>query len=94
MEGVLRRHVIEHLVEGLGVVLHHALDLLADADADGGHAVERERVHVVVRHHDQRVGLSLHEAVAHPRDGRHGLGHLLPAEVAARGLVVVGIQHV
>jgi hypothetical protein len=84
VERVLRRHVIKDLVEGLGVVLHHALDLLADAHADGRHAVERKRVHVIVRHHDERVGLSLHEAVAHLPDGVHGLDDLLPTEVTAR----------
>jgi len=94
MERVLGGHVFEHLVERLGIVLHHALDRLADAHADGRHTVERERVHVVVRDHDQRVGLLLDEAVAHTRDGVHRRNDLLPPDVAARRLVVFGIEHV
>ena len=94
VQRVLHGHVLEHLVERFGVVLRHALDRPADANADGRHAVERECVHVVIRDHDERVGLLLDEAVPHLRDGVHRRDHLLPADVAARGLVVVGIQHV
>jgi hypothetical protein len=94
VQRVLRGHVFEHLVERLGVVLHHALDRPADAHADGRHTVERERVHVVVRDHYECVGLLLDEAVAHARDGVHCRDDLLPPDVAARRLVVVGIEHV
>ena len=94
VQRVLLRHVVEHRVEGLGVVLLHALHGAADADAEGRHRVERERVQVVVGHHDQRVGAGGREALAHPGDLGHAVGDHPAPLVAAGALVVVGIEHV
>src|SRR6185295_6288519 len=94
VQRVLLRHVVEHLVEGLGVVLLHALDGAPDAHAERGHRVERERVQVVVGHHDERVGPGRGEALAHAGDLGHALDRLPPPLVAAGALVVVGIEHV
>ena len=94
VQRILRGHVLEHLVERLRAVLHHALDRPPDAHAEGRHTVEGEGVHVVVGDHNEPFRLRLDEAVAHTRDGVHRRHHLLPADVAARRLVVLGIEHV
>ncbi len=94
VQRVLLRHVVEHRVEGLGVVLLHPLHGAADAHAERGHRVERERVEVVVGHHDERVGPRRGEALAHPGDLGHARDDLPAPVVAAGALVVVGIEHV
>ena len=94
MQRVGDGHVVQHLVERLGVVLDHPLNVTADADAQCRHAGEREGVEVVVGHHDERVGLRRREPLAHPGNLDHGGFDLLPSDRAAGVIVVVGIEHV
>ena len=85
------RHVVEHLVEGLGVILHHALHVAPDAHADGRHRVEGKRVEVVVRHHDEeRPAAAAVRRSPHPGDLRHALGDLPAAGFTTGAVVVVG----
>ena len=94
VQRILGGHVIEHLVERLGVVLGHPLHAAADAHAHRRHAVEGERVEVIVGHDDQGVGLPRREPLAHPRDLGHDRHDRLPPDGSARPIVVVRIEHV
>ena len=94
VQGVLGRHVVQHLVERLGVILGHPRHAAADTHTHSRHAVEREGVEMIVGDDDQGVRPPRRQPLAHAGDLGHDGHHRLAPQGPARALVVVGIEHV
>ena len=94
VDGIALGQALERPVELDGVVLDHAVHGSPDADAEGGHRVEREDVEMIVGDHDQRVGRGGGERaphVAHHLDERLHHPPAVRSDVLA---VVVAVEHV
>ena len=94
MDGIALGQALERPVELDGVVLDHALHGPADADAEGGHRVEREDVEMIVGDHDERVGRGGGERASHVAHHVDERLHHPPAVGPDVLAVVVGIEHV